>query len=247
MTAEAAMEHDGANGDDRREQADDTPYPFVPLVHEHLDDEEAVARSRAFLETMRGRRTVRQFSTEPVPFEVIANAVATAGTAPSGAHQQPWTFVVVSDPDVKRRIRAAAEEEEWDNYHRRMSEEWKAALRPLGTDWVKAHLTTAPYLIAVFEQAYGLVPDDAGGERQVKHYYAAESTGIAVGFLLASLRHAGLVALTHTPSPMGFLREALGRPRNERAFVLIAVGHPTPDCRVPDLQRKRLQEIMVRV
>ncbi len=138
------MEHDGANGDDRREQADDTRYPFVPLVHEHLDDEEAVARSRAFLETMRGRRTVRQFSTEPVPFEVIANAVATAGTAPSGAHQQPWTFVVVSDPDVKRRIRAAAEEEEWDNYYRRMSEEWKAALRPLGTDWVKAHLTSSP-------------------------------------------------------------------------------------------------------
>ncbi len=241
------MEDDGASGDDLRGQADETCYPFVSLVHEHLDDEEAVARSRAFLETMRGRRTVRQFSTEPVPFELIANAVATAGTAPSGAHQQPWTFVVVSDPDAKRRIRAAAEEEERDNYHRRMSEEWKAALRPLGTDWVKTHLTTAPYLIAVFEQAYGLVPDGAGGERQVKHYYAAESTGIAVGFLLASLRHAGLVALTHTPSPMGFLRVALGRPRNERAFVLIAVGHPTADCRVPDLQRKRLQEIMVRI
>jgi len=245
------MERDGANdanGDDPRGQADDTtPYPFVPLAHERLADEEAVARSRTFLATMRGRRTVRQFSAEPVPFEVIANAVATAGTAPSGAHQQPWTFVVVSDPDVKRRIRAAAEEEERDNYHRRMSDEWKAALLPLGTDWVKAHLTTAPYLIAVFEQAYGLVPDGAGGERQVKHYYAAESTGIAVGFLLASLRQAGLVALTHTPSPMGFLREALGRPRNERAFVLIAAGHPAPDCRIPDLHRKGLDEIMVRV
>jgi len=241
------MEHDGGSGDDRRGQADETLYPFVPLVHEHLDDGEAAARSRAFLETMRGRRTVRQFSDEPVPFELIANAVAAAGTAPSGAHQQPWTFVVVSDPDVKRRIRVAAEEEERDNYHRRMSEEWKAALRPLGTDWVKAHLTTAPYLIAVFEQAYGLILDSGGRERQIKHYYAAESTGIAVGFLLASLRQAGLVALTHTPSPMGFLRETLGRPRNERAFVLIAVGHPAPDCRVPDLQRKGLQEIMVRV
>ncbi len=241
------MEHNDASRDDRRGQADETLYPFVPLVHEHLDDEEAVARSRAFLETMRGRRTVRQFSDEPVPFELIANAVAAAGTAPSGAHQQPWTFVVVSDPDVKRRIRVAAEEEERDNYHRRMSEEWKAALRPLGTDWVKAHLTTAPYLIAVFEQAYGLILDSGGRERQIKHYYAAESTGIAVGFLLASLRQAGLVALTHTPSPMGFLRETLGRPRNERAFVLIAVGHPAPDCRVPDLQRKGLQEIMVRV
>ncbi len=243
---DTAMERDDARGDDRPGQADDTLYPFVPLVHERLDDEEAIARSRAFLATMQGRRTVRQFSAEAVPFEVIANAVATAGTAPSGAHQQPWTFVVVSDPDVKRRIRVAAEEEERDNYHRRMSEEWKAALRPLGTDWVKTHLTTAPYLIAVFEQAYGLVPDGAGGERQVKHYYAAESTGIAVGFLLASLRQAGLVALTHTPSPMGFLREALGRPRNERAFVLIAVGHPAPDCRIPDLRRKGLDEIMVR-
>ncbi len=241
------MEHENPDKDDPRGEVDVAPYPFVPLVHDRLPDEEAMTRSRVFLKIMRGRRTVRQFSDEPVPFELIANAVAAAGTAPSGAHQQPWTFVVVSDPDAKRRIRAAAEEEEWDNYHRRMSEEWKAALRRLGTDWVKAHLTTAPYLIAVFEQAYGLVPTGAGGERQVKHYYAAESTGIAVGFLLASLRQAGLVALTHTPSPMGFLREALGRPRNERAFVLIAVGHPAPDCRVPDLRRKDLEEILVRV
>jgi len=226
---------------------DDAAYPFVPLAHERLDPDEALARSRAFLEEMRGRRSVRAFSPQPVPFELVANAIATAGTAPSGAHQQPWTFVVVSDPSVKERIRVAAEWEEKESYERRMSPEWIEALRPLGTDWHKEHITTAPYLIVVFEQAYGLRHGGDGAERQVKHYYAAESTGIAVGFLLASLRRAGLVALTHTPSPMGFLREALGRPRNERPYVLIPVGYPAPDCQVPDLRRKSLDEILVRV
>jgi iodotyrosine deiodinase len=222
-------------------------YPFIPLQYERLDETEMLARSRAFLETMQGRRSVRRFSDEPVPFELIENAIITAGTAPSGAHLQPWTFVVVSDPTMKARIREAAEKEEWETYQHRMPEDWRAALRPLGTDWVKEHITTAPYLIVVFGQAYGLVPDGQGGERQIKHYYMPESVGIAVGFLLASLRVANLVALTHTPNPMSFLRDILGRPRNERAYVLIPVGYPRPDCTVPDLERKSLDQIMVRV
>ena len=188
---------------------------------------------------MQRRRSVRHFSSEPVPFELIANAIETAGTAPSGAHQQPWTFVVVADPTIKREIRVAAEEEERRNYDGRMSEEWLDALARLGTDWRKAHIEDAPYLLVVFEQAYGLA-----GDRKVKHYYAKESVGIAVGLLLASLQLAGLAALTHTPSPMGFLARILGRPPNERAFVLIPVGYPAPGCTVPALERKPLAETM---
>jgi len=214
-------------------------HPRVPLEWERLDPDEALARSRAFLESMRRRRTVRAFSPEPVPFELVANAVEAAGTAPSGAHQQPWTFVVVSDPEVKRRLRDAAEEAEHEFYERRATPEWLAALAPLGTDFVKSHLTDAPYLIVVFERATG--PDGR------KHYYAKESVGIAVGFLLAALHAAGLVALTHTPAPMRFLREALGRPANERAFCVVPVGYPAADATVPELARKPLDEIMVRV
>jgi iodotyrosine deiodinase len=215
----------------------------VPLVFERLPAEESVTRSRAFLELVRSRRSVRSFSREPVPSELIENAVAAAGTAPSGAHLQPWTFVVVSDPEVKRRIREAAEEAERDFYDRLAPPEWLEALRPLGTDFVKEHLTDAPYLIAVFEQAYGV----GGAGRRRKHYYAKESVGIAVGFLLAALHASGLVALTHTPSPMGFLRRILERPANERPFVLIPVGYPAEDCRVPDIERKPLDEILVEV
>jgi len=191
---------------------------------------------------LRARRSVRAFSRDPVPYEVIENAVATAGTAPSGAHQQPWTFVVVSDPDVKRRVRQAAEEEERRGYESRMTDEWLEALRPLGTDWRKPHIEDAPYLVVVFEQAYGLRSDGS----KVKHYYVRESVGIAVGLLLASLHRAGLATLTHTPSPMGFLREILERPENERPCVLIPVGYPAEDCLVPDLQRKPLDQILVR-
>jgi iodotyrosine deiodinase len=190
---------------------------------------------------MARRRSVRRFSREPVPFELIENAVAAAGTAPSGAHLQPWTFVVIADPDVKARIREAAEAEERDFYERRAPPEWLEALSVLGTDFVKEHLTDAPYVIAVFEQAYGLASD---GSRR-KHYYAKESVGIAVGFLLASLHAAGLVALTHTPSPMGFLARILERPPNERPFVLIPVGYPAPNAEVPDIERKALDEILV--
>jgi iodotyrosine deiodinase len=218
-------------------------YRPVPLVFERLPPDESVARSRAFLELMRSRRSVRGFAREPVPPELIENAVAAAGTAPSGAHLQPWTFVVVSEPEVKQRIREAAEEAEREFYDRLAPPEWLEALRPLGTDFVKEHLTDAPYLIAVFEQAYGL---DAAG-RQRKHYYAKESVGIAVGLLLAALHASGLVALTHTPSPMSFLRRILERPANERPFVLIPVGYPAADCEVPDIERKPLDEIMVRI
>jgi iodotyrosine deiodinase len=217
------------------------PYKPVPLEFERLSAEEQLARSQGFLERMGTRRSVRQFSCEPVPFELIANAIATAGTAPSGANQQPWTFVVVSDPDVKREIRLAAEDEEREAYEHRMTEEWLRALEPLGTDWRKPHIEDAPYVIVVFEQAYGLK-----GDRRWKHYYAKESVGIAVGLLLASLHLAGLATLAHTPSPMGFLGQILGRPRNERAFCLIPVGYPAEGSTVPSLERKPLEEILLR-
>jgi iodotyrosine deiodinase len=216
-------------------------YRPVSLRFERLEPEEQLARSRAFLARMRERRTVREFSREPVPLELIENAIATAGTAPSGAHQQPWTFAVVSHPETKRRLRAAAEDEERRNYEGRMSEEWLQALARLGTDWRKPHIEDAPYVIVVFEQAYGLAEG-----RKVKHYYVRESVGIAVGLLLASLHLAGLATLTHTPSPMRFLARLLGRPENERAYLLVPVGFPAPDALVPDLDRKPLDEIRVR-
>jgi len=216
---------------------------FVPLRFARLSENEQLARSRAFLKQMRARRTVRDFSPEPVAAELIENAVATAGTAPSGAHQQPWTFVAVSDPELKRRIRNAAEEEERRSYEGRMPDEWLEALWRLGTDWRKPHIEHAPYLVVVFEQAYGLRTDGT----KIKHYYVRESVGIAVGLLLASLHQAGLATLTHTPSPMGFLREILARPENERPYVLIPVGYPAAGATVPDLDRKQLKEILVRL
>ena len=215
---------------------------FVPLELERLSEAEQLSRSRAFLESMRLRRSVRHFSAEAAPFELVENAIATAATAPSGAHQQPWTFVVVSDPDLKRRIRRAAEEEERRSYESRMPDEWLEALRPLGTDWRKPHVEDAPFVIVVFEQVYGVAADGS----KVKHYYVRESVGIAVGFLLASLHAAGLAALTHTPSPMAFLRDILDRPANERPYVLIPVGYPADGCTVPDLERKRLSDVLVR-
>ena len=217
-------------------------YVPVPLVWERLDPEVALERSRAFLATMQARRSVRAFSTEPVPRELIDNALRIAGTAPSGAHQQPWTFAVVTDPDLKQRLRDAAEAEEREFYERRASVEWKGAIEPIGTDWLKPHITDAPYVIVVFEQAWRPGPDGT----KVKHYYVRESVGIATGYLLAALQVSGLVALTHSPSPMGFLKELLGRPDNERPFILIPVGYPAADAVVPDLERKPLDEIVVR-
>jgi iodotyrosine deiodinase len=216
-------------------------YRPVALQWERLDPDEALERSRGFLELMRTRRSVRFFSPEPVPFELVRNAIEVAGTAPSGANQQPWTFVVVSDPEVKRRIRDAAEQEEQAFYERRAPPEYKGAVKPIGTDAVKPHLTDAPYLIVVFERAYRLEPDGTKG----KHYFVKESVGIAVGFLLAALHASGLFALTHSPSPMGFVARILERPENERPFIIIPVGYPTEDSAVPDLERKHLDQILI--
>lgn len=220
---------------------------FVPLQFRRVPPEEGLARSKAFLETMERRRTVRHFSPTSVPpLDIITTAIATANTAPSGAHQQPWRFVVVRDPGVKHEIRVAAEKEEQENYEHRFPDEWKEALVRLGTDWHKDFLDDAPYLIVVFEIVYGLEPADApgGGERKIKHYYVRESVGLAVGLLIASLHTAGLATLTHTPNPMGFLSQILGRPRNEKPFLLLPVGYPAEGCQVPDLQRKPLSEVM---
>ena len=222
---------------------------FIPLRFERLADDEQRRRAQEFYEIMDRRRTVRDFSPEPVPFDLIVRAIHAAGTAPSGAHQQPWRFVVVSDAEVKRRIRQAAEAEERENYERRMPEEWKEALARLGTDWHKEFLEIAPYLIVVFRIDYGLegAALDDGTLVKRKHYYVVESVGIAVGMLLAALHNAGLATLTHTPSPMKFLREILKRPTNETPFVLVPVGYPAEGAKVPDLQRKPLEEILIRV
>ena len=218
---------------------------FAPLRFERLSTAESMERAAAFLETMQRRRSVRAFATDPVPIELIERAITAAGTAPSGANQQPWRFVVVRDPVTKRRIREAAEAEERESYDHRMSPEWLAALAPLGTTWEKPHLEAAPYLIVAFELVYGLETLPDGSERKVKHYYPGESMGIAVGFLIAALHHAGLATLTHTPSPMVFLNEILDRPKNERPFVVLPVGYPTEDCTVPAITKKPLAEIML--
>jgi len=191
---------------------------------------------------------VRAFSPEPVSYALIESAVAAAGTAPSGANQQPWTFVAIGDPAIKGRIRVAAEEEERDFYTNHITPEWRAALAPLGTDPIKSHLTDAPWVVVVFAHAFGIERLPDGSERQWKHYYVTESVGIAVGLFLASLTHAGLVALTHTPNPMGFLGALLDRPRNERAYVVMPVGYPAADATIPAhaLEKKPLDSILIR-
>lgn len=221
---------------------------YQPLQFERLDPDEQLRRSREFTARMQTRRTVRDYATDPVPMELIENAIRAAASAPSGANQQPWTFVVVQDATIKRKIREAAEAEEKESYERRMSDEWLDALAHLGTDWRKPHLEDAPYLIVVFAQSYGIDTDPQTGEpTRIKHYYATESVGIAVGMLLASLHQAGLATLTHTPSPMKFLSEILHRPPNERAFVVIPVGYPAEDAQVPIITKKSLDEVMVLV
>lgn len=221
---------------------------FHMLNFTRLTLDEQLAQSRHFYERMKTRRTVRDFSTEPVPFELIQNAVATASTAPSGANQQPWTFVVVSDPAIKRQIREAAEAEERESYKHRMSQEWLDAISHLGTDWQKPHLEDAPYLIIVFAQSYSVKQDaNTGEETKIKHYYVTESVGLAVGMLLASLHLAGLATLTHTPSPMKFLNQILNRPSNERPFVVIPVGYPIDDAQVPVITKKPLEEVLIQI
>jgi iodotyrosine deiodinase len=216
--------------------------PFIPYRPPRLPEGEMLRRGHEFFEAMNHRRSVRHFSSDPVPRELIELAVATASTAPSGAHRQPWRFVAVADPEVKRRIRVAAEEEEYQSYEGgRMPEEWREALAPLGTDWRKPYLETVPWIVVVFEELYGLNPD---GSRR-KNYYVKESVGIACGLFVTALHHMGLATLTHTPSPMGFLAEILGRPENERPYILFPVGYPSPDAEVPNLRRKTLDEVTV--
>ncbi len=218
-----------------------TAYPHVPFRPGRLPVTAMLDRGAEFLDHMNRRRSVRVFTDEPVAREAIELAIRTAGTAPSGAHQQPWTFVVVDDPALKQRIREGAEAEEREFYEHRAPPEWLEALAPLGTDWRKPFLETAPYLVVVFRHAYRIGANGA----HLKTYYSTESVGIAVGLLIASLHTMGLCTLTHTPSPMEFLNAILGRPENERPFVLLPVGHATPHATVPDLRRKSLAEICV--
>lgn len=226
------------------ENLPDSRPGFEPLIFRRLSLEEQLANSRKFLARMQQRRSVREFSSQPVPFELIENAIATANSAPSGANQQPWSFAVISNPALKQTIRLAAERVEKENYERRMSDDWREAVRPLGTDWNKPLLENAPYLIVVFEQPYGIYYNELGEEIKYKHYYALESTGIAVGMLIAHLQQAGLAALIHTPSPMGFLCEILNRPKNERPFAIIPVGYPAENCVVPTLPKKPLSKVL---
>ena len=214
---------------------------FIPLSYARPSPADVARRARRFHEVMHRRRTVRHFSPDPVPAAVIEDLVRAASTAPSGAHRQPWTFVAVSDPDVKRRIRRAAEREERRNYGGRMPDEWLRALEPLGTDAHKPFLEIAPWLVVLFRQNYGRGP----AAERIRHYYVGESVGIAAGLFLTAVHHAGLVALTHTPSPMGFLKEVLRRPDNETACLLMPVGYPAPDAQVPDLRRKALGDVLV--
>lgn len=214
-------------------------YPTIPLTtYREYPVDEMRQRVTDFYEEIDRRRTVREFSDRPVPRDIIETALLAAGTAPSGANLQPWHFVVVSGAETKKKIRVAAEVEEREFYEHRASIEWLEALRPLGTDSDKPFLETAPYLIAVFLQKFGELPDG----RKVKHYYPVESTGVATGILITALHAAGLATLTHTPSPMKFLNEILGRPKSERPFLLLVVGYPADDAAVPDIERKPLED-----
>ncbi len=219
------------------------PHKQVPLVFPRIAPEEQLHASREFMARMAARRSVRFISPEPVPFELIENAIRCASLAPSGANQQPWKFVVVRDSEIKRSIREAAESEERESYEHRMPADWLEALEPLGTDWHKEFLETAPYLIVVFRIDFGLT-QTSEGEKRFKHYYVQESVGIATGFLLAALHMSGLATLTHTPSPMGFLTHILDRPKNERPFVLIPVGLPSPEATVPAIVKKELRDVL---
>ena len=213
---------------------------FVPLAsREMFSDEQMEARAHGFANELQRRRTVREFSERKIPRAVIADCLRAAGTAPSGANLQPWHFVAISDPAVKHEIRIAAEEEEREFYEHRAPAEWLAALAPLGTDAQKPFLDVAPWLIAVFAQPYSILPDG----RRMKNYYATESVGIATGLLVAAIHHAGLASLTHTPSPMAFLNRILNRASHEKPFLLLVVGHPAAEARVPDIARKPLEAI----
>lgn len=213
---------------------------FVAVQHVRCSPEDSLQRARAFRVALATRRSVRHFSRDPIPEGVLDECIATAASAPSGANKQPWTFVVVRDPATRQLLRYAVEEEERRFYNERITETWREDLRPLGTTWEKPYVEEAPAVIVVFRQVHGVE-----GDRRVPHYYTQESVGIAVGFLLAALHHAGLVALTHTPAPMEFLERLLHRPHNERGFMLIPVGYPAENCAVPEIPRKSLDEVRI--
>ncbi len=214
---------------------------FIKINPQKYSENEMLQRSEDLYKLMDERRSIRHFSDKPVPKELIETLIKTASTAPSGAHKQPWTFCIVSDPDIKKKIREAAEKEEYESYNGRMSDEWLHALAPLGTDWEKPFLETAPYLIIVFKKSYDVLEDGS----KSKNYYVSESVGLAAGFLIAAIHNAGLVTLTHTPSPMNFLQQILKRPDNEKPFLLLPVGYAADEVEVPDLKRKELEEVTV--
>ncbi len=216
-------------------------YPFIDYRRETYSPEEMIEKSKSFLEWSDERRSVRDFSNKPVPKEVMENILMTGSTAPSGAHKQPWTFCLISNAELKSKLRALAEEEEKKSYAGRMSDEWLEDLAPIGTDWEKEFIDIAPWIVIVMKRPYEFQED--GSKRQ--NYYVAESAGLASGFLLMAVHNAGLVALTHTPSPMNFIAKALERPENERPFLLIPVGYPSEDARVPELSRKRKEDVIV--
>ena len=217
-------------------------YKFKEFSLPEYSAEEMLERGKLFYEYMNKRRTVREFSPQKFDIRLLEYAIKTAGTSPSGAHKQPWRFVIVESPEVKKEIRQAAEKEEKENYGGRMTESWLKDLEPFGTDWQKPFLEIAPYLIVVFKIDYTM-----DGDNIRKHYYVNDSVGLATGMLLTALHNMGLATLTHTPSPMNFLRDILKRPKNEKPFLLIPVGFPAEDCKVPSLERKDLGEIMMRV
>ena len=214
---------------------------MMPLQFQRLPLHEQHARAREFMQLMQRRRSVREFSPEPVPLSLIETLIATAGSAPSGANKQPWRFVVVTDPELKAQIRQAAEQVERENYQRRFPDDWLQDLEPLGTTYEKPFLEIAPVLVVMFKIDYGV---SEKGER-IKHYYVNESAGIAAGLLIAAIHNAGLVTVTHTPSPMGFLQKILQRPKNEKPFLLLPIGYPAADAQVPELSKKPLSEIMI--
>lgn len=215
-------------------------YPFIPYKQNTISDEQMLENSKAFYEKLDKRRSVRDFSDKPVSKEVMENLIMAGSTAPSGAHKQPWTFCLISNKALKAKLRELAEEEEKKSYGGRMSEEWLEDLAPLGTDWVKEFIDVAPWIVVIMKRVYEYNEDGS----KHNNYYVSESVGLAAGFFLVAVQNAGLVALTHTPSPMNFISKALNRPENERPFLLIPVGHPSENAEVPDLTRKSIEEVI---
>lgn len=217
-----------------------TKYPFIPYHQEIKTEAEMIAKAESYYQWSNKRRSIRDFSDKPVPKEVMENLIMTASTAPSGANKQPWTFCLISNASLKSKLRSLAEEEEKKSYEGRMSEQWLKDLEPIGTDWVKEFIDIAPWIVIIMKRAFEINED---GEK-INNYYVSESVGLAAGFFLMAVHNAGLVALTHTPSPMNFISKALNRPENERPFLLLPVGHPSESAMIPDIQRKSKEDII---